>query len=392
MVSQFTSRLTNQSFSDWHTLNEQLRNKADGYDDTRNDPSYTPPVNKHSPSSLLNCHRMVYYDSQNTPREQPLPHGIFKFGHDFEDYVEGFLNWVSPEGTEIRNPVHVSFAENDVVFEGSTDPVLFDSDGNPMVLVEVKTTKNLFFVRRDGVKTRHKAQSHAYAKGLQHRFDLDEPPQIVVIYGNRETLETETFTVSFDDEFWTNTVVDWAEENTEYRLNDELPPTIDVNGPNGHMCSWCDYKERCGNYEPSSGKPGTDSTSNIDDYWWDDSIHEAIQNQVTHASTTGFLPLKKYPEDAVISHLATHENVKLTPTVAAQYPELVEDGSEPSQRLEHLYGVSPTRDVYDWECPACDATYEFGTFDWNGNLGNIPTCQSCNQDAPLHGPLPSKSK
>jgi hypothetical protein len=175
-----------------------------------------------------------------------------------------------------------------------------------------------------------------------------------------------------------------------------MPPTIDADGPDGYQCGYCDFQERCGNYEPYSKGPHHDGyVQNMDDYWWSP-IHNEFQNTTENAPPKGFLPLKRYPESAVVSHLATYPDVKLTPTLAVQFPALVNDGTAPPERLENLFGCAPQRDVHDWHCTGCIETFEFGTLDWDGTFkpnedkghDGLPTCPGCPDNPTLRGPRP----
>lgn len=400
IASSLRENLTAHQFSDFHQQNERDRNAEEGYGDTRNDPSHTPADNHHSPSQSLNCHRMQYYDSRNAPREGGLPHGIFKFGHDFEAYAQTFIEQeVAPDEAVIRNVEQIDFEVDGLHYSGSTDPVAFDSDGDPVALFEVKTVGDIYFVEENGVNERHKAQAHIYARGLEEKYGLESPPPIFFIYGDREELDVAMYEVAFDVEFWEDTVLDWGQTNTEYRRNDELPPTVDSDKE--YMCGYCDYAERCGNYEPDSPSPHADEyVQNMDDYWWDDTIATSIQNTTEKLSPTGFLPLKKYPEEAVVSHLVTYPDVSLTPTLATQYPALVADSEhednpnrdheQEQNRLDRLYGASPTRDVSDWACPTCMQSFSHDQFHWDGDFDSRPTCPDCPDDNSLRGRKPGE--
>lgn len=400
--------LSPSQFNDWHFLQERAKNASEGYDETRNDPSYSHPPDVMSPSGILKCHRDVAYSTQNTPREERLPHGTFKFGNDFEDYVETFLEDLvedSPRYT-IKNPLQIDYHEKDINITGSTDPVLFDTETNtPVALTEVKSTSNIFFVKRDGLKTRHKAQAHAYARGLQLQYDLDDSLPMFFIYGDSETLEVETFKIDFDWTFWVETVVPWMQDNKQFRESDELPPTVDeieelvelMDGrdydpddpsDNHFMCGYCDYQERCGNYEPESKAPGVaDYNSDIDDYWWQDHVNRDFLNTSKDTLFEGFLPQLKYPEEVIVSHLASYDDVKLTPTLAHHYPQLYEHGPEPDKRFYKLYGIAPQADVHDWVCEGCNSNFDYISIDWDGNLDSYPDCPNCNNHS-VHGPRP----
>lgn len=412
-MSSIRTTLTQQQFADFHQKKERERNAEEGYDDTRNDPAHMAADEDHSPSNILNCHRMSYYKSRNAPREDALPFGIFKFGHDFEAYVQTFIeDEVAPEDSEVRNVEQIDFTVDGLHFTGSTDPVIFNADGVPTALFEVKSTGSLYHVKDKGVNERHKAQAHAYAKGLARKYNRESPPPIFFIYGDRETLEVAMIEIEFDPEFWEDEVMEWAHTDTEYRRQDELPPTIDdpESTDNHYMCGYCDYAERCGNYTPESVSPHSDEYTHpgeIDEYWWNDTIATSIQNTTDKLGPKGFLPLTQYPEATVISQLVTYPETCLTPTLAHQYPALVaesarsgqEDESESEhdqttqhqqERLNRLYGASPTREVNDWVCQTCWGSFRYDRFEWDGEFDSLPSCPDCRDDPTLRGRKPGE--
>lgn len=395
--NRLTSLFGAQEFTDWYVTYEQRRNLQEGYGATRNDPAHQPDDSTLSPSQLDNCQRMNYYQARNAPSEDGLPHGIFRSGHDFEELVELYLREVIADKNEdVLNPVPIEFSERDVTITGSTDPVLVDLRGNIVLPVEVKTTGSLHYIRKDGEpKDRHKAQAHAYARGLQEKFNLDEPPTYAFIYASRETLDVETFFMEFDEDYW-ESVLDWCEDTVEYRVEDVLPPT--VSGEKEYMCGYCDFRHRCGAYEPGI-KPEKHERSGDwvgdMDYWWDDTIADELkEDPLEDQPAKGFVPLKKYPEQQVVEHLIAHEDVLLTPTLAHQHPHLVADGTGAPDRIEETYGDAPQRDVYEWVCDNCSNTYEWDSIDWDGDLFETPDCPNCKRDAheshPLRGPTPAE--
>lgn len=378
-LSAFRDRLSAAAFSDFHRRQERAQNEEEGYGDTRNVASYTPPPDTHSPSSLLSCSRMEYYRAANAPSESSDPHGIFKWGHTFEAYVKTFLREdVAPDGIEVRNAIQIEYEVDGLTFTGTTDPVLFDSDGTPVLLTEVKTISDLYYISEDGAKRQHLAQAHAYARGLQDRYNLESPPPILFIYGDRTSLDTEFIPESFDPAFWAE-VLEWAEANSGYRKAEILPPklTEDDDADRLYMCSYCDYAARC----------KSDQTQNQDA----PRVTELIQTGLQDVRERGFLPLTRYPEDMVISHLATYPTVPLTPTVASQYPAIIDDDTEPPERLKNLYGAAPQCEVADWRCPACEEQFEYGRLEWSGDLEAVPTCPLCDDtdEVTLRGPRPS---
>jgi len=391
--------VSEQAFADFHSLTEKQRNKQDGYDEQRNNPAYMPADADHSPSRLLGCHRRIYYSAHNAPAEDGNPHGIFKFGNDFETHAEQFLrDRFANTPLTVDNTIQIDYTHNGVHVTGSTDPVVFGPNGNPLALFEVKTTGNVYYPKHNGVKQdkpQHYAQAHAYAKGLEHQYDLDSPPRIVFLYADRNDLETAFIDYEFDTGFWTDHVMPWMRENTAYRQRDDLPPALDEDDDRyGYMCrEYCDYKERCGNYTPSTPSPaGDEYVEDIDSYWKQNDIATEVQDTITDADIKGFLPLKRYPESTVVAHLASYDDVVLTPTIAHDHPAFVAGtDTTPRETVEAMYGVTPEREVADWICDRCLTMTEYDTVDWDGDLHNLPDCPACpNNNAFLRGPLPSE--
>ena len=58
----------------------------------------------------------------------------------------------------------------DLVLKGSTDPVVVDADGTPVLPTEVKTKNSLEYL--DEPNEHHKAQLHAYMLGLSQKYDV----------------------------------------------------------------------------------------------------------------------------------------------------------------------------------------------------------------------------
>lgn len=382
------------SFSDWTYTREQQRNIDDGYGSARNDPSHVPNAKTFSPSQLFSCRRQQYYSARNAPSEESLPQGLFLFGHTFEDLYQKYLEDITDSNTFVKNTVSVDFTEGGARFTGTTDPVITDRTGVPLILTEVKTTKNLYFIRKNGIKRSHKAQAYAYARGLQNEFGLQQPPDIKIIYASRETLEVEQFEIGFDEQFWTE-VVEWAQKTAYYEIEDIFPPT--VNDDQKYMCSYCEYAERCGGYEPGPkpGVMGGDWDEAPDEYWWNDTIANDMMNRLNDQPVAGFIPRKQYPEAQTIEHLQAHPDVKLTPTIAATHPDLVADGTQPPERLLNTYGVAPQREVHDWMCRLCESDFEFDEFDWDGDIDSTPKCPTCENSehvsaTELRGPTPKQ--
>lgn len=301
-----------------------------------------PNPEKHAPSRVKKCHRKGYYNAANAPEEDDEPRGIFFMGRRVEnDLVIEFLSDVTERDLIVGNDLDIYYTVEhngvELYISGDTDPVVLDSSGTPILPSEIKTAENL----PDAPRPWHKAQIHAYIYGVRERYDADVDHGLL-LYFSRESLDMTVFDVSFDPEFWEE-VLDWTVQQTEYREQGVLPP---AEPEYGWECEYCAYRHRCG----QSDQPFED--------------HEP----------EGFLPGIEYPVQKVREYLSAHPEAELTPTIAAQYPELVE---------EHA--------VQDWTCSRCKSRYAWGSLDWDGNLDSMPNCGSCAEDGypvELRGPRP----
>lgn len=336
-------------FRQWHQTQQVQQNIREGRA-YFNGPATTPPPQRFRPSELLQCHRKIYYRQLNAPEETPDPDGQFWFGERFEeDLIVPFLSDTIGDDLFVQNSIWINFTESTPVgklqLKGVTDPAIVDSDAHPLVPTEIKTTSAI--EHRDGPSPRHRAQLTAYLRGLTAKHD-HEIHDGLLIYGDRETFETRTFPVSFDDAFWAE-IREWMIAHARARRTDTLPP---ADPQEDWECEYCAYRHRCG----QTNHPSADT------------------------APTGFIPLLRYPKPKVIEYLQAHADsgAKLTPTLAYQYPDL-----------------TPEYGVHDWECEACGETVGWDAVEWDGSLSDLPTCPACARSGrygALRGPTPASQQ
>jgi CRISPR/Cas system-associated exonuclease Cas4 (RecB family) len=291
------------------------------------------------------------YRQENAPEEQTDPKGIFWVGTRFEEEIAlPFLREaVADSGTYVCNSLWVDFTvdtdSGELRIKGETDPCIVDAEGEPLLLTEIKTKQSVENV--NAPNQHHRAQAHAYMWGLSEKYD-QSVTDAVILYGGRTSLDVRCFHVEFDPEFWTETVVEWAAQHTTYRLNDELPP---ANPAFSWECEFCSYRERCGQ--------GETSYKDVD--------------------PVGLLPgLTEYPRVKLIEYLDAYPETKLTPELAARYPEL-----------------GQSHDVFDWICDACGNELPWEEINLKDTLSIPPCCPNCSVSetpASLSGPSPSIQK
>lgn len=333
---RIVDRISNASFNEWYQEEQFTENILEGRP-YFNGASPPPEPGKHSPSKLFQCHRKTRYYAQNAPKEGASPQGLFWVGSKFEEeiVVPYLLDSVTTENTYVRNSMWidttVSHDGTDVRVKGVTDPVIVDSNGDPLLVTEIKTTSSLEYL--DGPKPHHKAQLHAYLHALDEEYDRSIRDGLLV-YGSRDTLDIAAFHVAFDDRFWAESVIPWMAKQTQYREDSELPPADPVFD---WECNTCPFKHRCG----QSDEPFSDS------------------------GFTGLLPgVDDYRKQQLVEYFDAYPDAKLTPTLAHEFPELVEEHG-----------------VHEWLCRSCGATFAWETIDVDAVS---PLCDACAENGELN--------
>lgn len=341
-LTLLVNSISAERFREWFRERQYRKNIEEGKA-YFNGPSPISDPQRHSPSQLLQCHRKITYRQYNAPEESGDPDGIFWIGSRFEEELAlpFFKEVVVGDGEYVTNSIWVDFTAKtqagEIQIKGATDPVIVDSDAKPLLLTEIKTKDSVENIQSPN--THHRAQVHAYMKGLSEKYDRNVS-EAVIFYGSRKTLNVKAFHVDFDPWFWRESVLGWAEQHSMYRLNKELPP---ADPEFGWECQFCSFKGRCGRSDTSYEDLGT----------------------------KGFLPLHKYPKEKVKAYLEAHDDGKLTPTLVHCYPELTADA-----------------EVHDWRCTRCSEKYPYESVTWDGEISEPPQCPRCadNEDgAPLRG-------
>ncbi|MFB6082213.1 MAG: PD-(D/E)XK nuclease family protein [Halanaeroarchaeum sp.] len=334
-------RLTDADFPRWYRARQERQNARRGKF-AWNSPTDPPDPPVHRPHTLLTCHRKQRYREENAPAETALPAGRFWVGSRIEeDLVLEYLTDVAPEDLLVGNSLWVdapvSAGETDLRIRGATDPVFATPEGTPVLPTEVKTTSSLEHV--DGPDERHRAQLHAYLAGLSATRDVDLE-EGVLVYVSRETLDVRVVPVPFDESFWRDRVVPWMTALSGYRESAALPP---ASPEQDWECDTCEFRARCGRTD----------------------------DPVSDLGTSGFVPGVVYPRHRVETALAADEDLDLTPTLAATYPDLAAGHS-----------------VADWRCEACGATHAPDRVDADDGPPTCERCASAGRFARLRGPVP----
>jgi len=346
-VRGLVDNISPTAFDEWYREREFRQNILNGTP-YFNGPSPVKPPERHAPSRLLQCHRKTVYKQLNAPEETGDPNGIFWVGTRFEEdlMMEFLQESVVGDDEYVTNSLWIDFTvetdAGELRIKGSTDPVIVTPESEPLLVTEIKTKRSI--ENTDEPNEHHKAQVHAYMRGLSEKMDRNIT-EAVILYGSRTTLNVEVFHVEFDPSFWEHTVINWAATHTTYRTNEELPP---ASPEYGWECNFCPYRERCGK---------------------GDLDYEGVE-------AFGLLPgFVDYPQEELQTYLEANETAKLTPELAHHYPALAEKHG-----------------AFQWKCRGCGASFAWDAVDWDGEVSKPPSCPNCaaaRSSSVLEGPSPA---
>lgn len=348
-VTDIIEEIGNSSFHHWYQAQKFAENIQNGQSYFNGVQSSGSPL-RHSPSRLLQCHRKIYYRQQNAPKEKSNPVGIFWTGENFEtELIVPYFRDVAGDEFYVQNSIWTDFTiksrTGELHFKGETDPVFVDQDGIPFLLTEIKTKDSI--KQLTSPDDRHLAQAHAYMYGLTEKYER-RITDALLVYVDRSSLDLKAFHQEFDPVFWRNQAVSWAASQSEFRIENRLPPAE----PQRHWeCQFCAYRERCGKETDGVGES---------------------------SPPIGFLPLMEYPEEMVTRHLEAYRDsgLLLTPTLAHQFP-----------RLAEKFGT------HDWRCLSCLNRYSWEALNPE-HPGEFLCCPACgNNDGnqgTVRGPTPEE--
>jgi len=352
-IQSLTEDISGDSFDTWYRNRQIRQNMRDGQP-WRHTPASISPPTRHAPHQLLQCHRKTYYTEQNAPKEDAPPNGIFWAGKRIEeDLVLPFLEHVAAK-TEpqayLQNSMwvdsEIETRPGQLRIKGSTDPVICSKQGDPILPTEVKTKQSIDADTGAELDptTHHRAQLHAYLYGLNQTVTYSLHTGLI-IYIDREHHTLVASRLDFDLDFWEDTVLKWATTQTEYRIEETLPP---AEPEFDWECRYCSFRKRCGKTDDTGGDRPPE----------------------------GFLPLTEYPRKQVENALTAEGGAtELTPTLAHRYPDLAD-----------------TYDVSEWTCIACGDSADWDAVAWDGNTAEPPPCETCatnQQFAPMRGMSPA---
>jgi CRISPR/Cas system-associated exonuclease Cas4 (RecB family) len=198
-------------------------------------------VGKYYPSEIGKCIRNVWY-SYNHPTEiKPELRRVFEMGNILHDFVIEVLRDTRNGDVQLLDaemPFKLEFGEADSKFvvSGRIDDLLLLKSGDRKILVEVKSSKTLKYMRGPMAHHKTQLQFYMYATGVHDG---------VMLYVDKQTLQTKSFEVDFSHD-QAMRILNKFRALHKHLIASTLPAPEAKKLPDEKwMCRYCEYADKC---------------------------------------------------------------------------------------------------------------------------------------------------
>ncbi|MFH1445026.1 MAG: PD-(D/E)XK nuclease family protein [Nanoarchaeota archaeon] len=194
-------------------------------------------LGKYYPSEVGTCLRKVWFSYKKPKETDPGTLKIFHAGNILHDFVTDVLkseknNHVELLETELPFKIEIE----DFLISGRIDNMILVRDKNEKIVVEVKSTKNVDFVKEPHQSYVTQLQLYLYSLGLKKG---------VLLYVQKDNLKSKSFNVEYD-EVEAKRILARFKKLHHHLKNDILPDAEAKNYEELRwLCNYCDYSEEC---------------------------------------------------------------------------------------------------------------------------------------------------
>jgi len=194
-------------------------------------------IGRYYPSEVGSCLRKLWYSYKYPQDIDSGLRRIFEVGDMLHGFVVEVLKSEKNKDVKLlKSELPFLIEVEDFIISGRVDDLILVKSSGKNVLVEVKSTKDVSFVKKP--QTNHVMQLMFYmeATGVHNG---------IILYIDKNNLESKIFEVEFDARKASD-IFDRFSFLHEHLKNDGLPDAeakkvSDMNW----MCKFCEYKEKC---------------------------------------------------------------------------------------------------------------------------------------------------
>jgi len=194
-------------------------------------------IGRYYPSEIGGCMRKVWYSYYYPRKTEPELLKIFHMGNMVHDFVVDVLKSEKNENVQLlQSEFPLKIQEPDFLISGRVDDLVLVKASGKTVVVEVKSTKSIDFVKEASESHVMQLQLYMHATGIHNG---------VVLYIDKGNLQSKQFEVNYDKEHVERILKRFGEMHQ--LLTSKLLPMDEAKREKGKewMCRFCEYADKC---------------------------------------------------------------------------------------------------------------------------------------------------
>jgi len=194
-------------------------------------------IGRYYPSEVGTCIRKVWYSYKYPQDIDPKLRRIFEVGDILHGFVIEVLKSEKNKDVELlQSEMPFKIPMEDFIISGRVDDLVQVKSSGETVLIEVKSTKDVTFVKEP--QTNHVMQLMFYmeATGVHNG---------IILYIDKNNLSSKIFDIEFDHQKASD-IFDRFSILHEHLKKDEVPkPEAMTVADMAWMCRFCEYRNKC---------------------------------------------------------------------------------------------------------------------------------------------------
>jgi hypothetical protein len=194
-------------------------------------------IGRYYPSQIGSCLRKVWYSYKYPKKIDPEVRKIFEVGNIMHHFiVEVLKSEKSGDVKLLESELPLKRDFKDFVISGRVDDLLLVKSSGKLYLVEVKSTKDIKFVKEANQSHVVQLQFYMFCSGVHNG---------IVLYIGKGDLKTKTFEVKFNEKI-SEKIIKRVESLHKDLKRGKLPfAEAKQISDMKWMCKYCEYIEKC---------------------------------------------------------------------------------------------------------------------------------------------------
>lgn len=192
---------------------------------------------RYYPSQIGSCMRKTWYSYKFPTETKPETSKIFEVGNMMHDFIVKVLKSDKNSQIELLKSEFPFVQEiDDFIISGRIDDLILVKKENKKILVEVKSSSSVDFV---------KEPSEGYVMQLQlylHFFGVDDG---LILYLDKRNMKCKSFEIKYDVDFAISVIKRFASLHNYIIRNETPEPEARKKENLSWMCKSCEYREKC---------------------------------------------------------------------------------------------------------------------------------------------------